>query len=181
MAESNHRFAENRGQRTENKAGWWRVPSITRIKCPGQAECQGRMTSATERLQRGVNRSHLSHNQPSTYPDVETSDTDGQSYYAIFFLTDSRFILFWPCSLAWGILVPRPEMEPQSPVLGTCSLHHWTTGKVLCHFMEGTWASEVWIRRRSWNQPFMDTEWGLHANFPLTFFSECSILIFIYF
>ena len=114
---------------------------------------------------------HLIHNQPSIFqmqkPQVQTA---GLTMPFVFFLTYSCFVLFWPCSLTWGILVPWPEMEPEYPALGAWSLHHWTTGKVLCHFTEGTWPSEVWIRRRSWNQPFMDTELGLYVNFPLTFY-----------
>ena len=128
MAESNHRFAENRGQRTENKAGWWRVPSITRIKCPGQAECQGRTTSATERLQRGVNRSHLSHNQPSTYPDVETSDTDGQSYYAIFFFNWLPFRFVLAMQLGMGDLSSPTRDGTSVPCAGNLQsspLDHW--------------------------------------------------------
>ena len=44
-----------------------------------------------------------------------------------FFFKVFIFILFWPRSIACGILVPRPGFEPVSPALKAWSLNHWTT------------------------------------------------------
>ena len=35
-----------------------------------------------------------------------------------------------PCCTAWGILVPRPGMEPVPPASEAQSLNHWTTKEV---------------------------------------------------
>ena len=33
---------------------------------------------------------------------------------------------FWPCCVAYGILVPRPGIEPMAPAVEVQSLSHWT-------------------------------------------------------
>ena len=40
------------------------------------------------------------------------------------------FFFFWPCCMACRILVPRPAIEPTSPVVETRSLNHWTAREV---------------------------------------------------
>ena len=47
-----------------------------------------------------------------------------QSFY-IFYL-----FIFWLCCAAYGILGPRPRIEPAPPALGAQSFIHWTTREV---------------------------------------------------
>ena len=49
----------------------------------------------------------------------------------------SSFLIFWPCCVACGILVPQPGTEPVPPVLGGKGLNPWTTMKVPCLLSEG--------------------------------------------
>ena len=37
---------------------------------------------------------------------------------------------FWPYQAAFGILVPRPRMEPVAPAVEAWSLNHWTSSEV---------------------------------------------------
>lgn len=37
----------------------------------------------------------------------------------------SKKNFFWPYHNAYGILVPRPEIEPALPVMEVRSLNHW--------------------------------------------------------
>lgn len=41
------------------------------------------------------------------------------------------FIYFWPCCMAWGILVPGSGVEPVPPTLDAQCPHHWTTREIL--------------------------------------------------
>ena len=40
------------------------------------------------------------------------------------------FPLSWPCSVAYGILVPWPGIEPMPPAVEVQSLNHWTSKEV---------------------------------------------------
>ena len=40
-------------------------------------------------------------------------------------------IFFWPRHMAFGVLVPRPGMEPVPPALEAQSLGHWTAREIL--------------------------------------------------
>lgn len=39
-------------------------------------------------------------------------------------------IFFWPCCIAYGILVSQPRIESESPAMETLSLNRWTTRDV---------------------------------------------------
>ena len=39
-------------------------------------------------------------------------------------------LIFWPCHVAWGILVPRPGIEPVPSALEAWSFNHWTTSEI---------------------------------------------------
>ena len=39
-------------------------------------------------------------------------------------------VLFWPCCVAYRILIPQPEIELTPPAFGAGSLNHWTASKV---------------------------------------------------
>ena len=41
------------------------------------------------------------------------------------------FLIFWPCHMACGILLPRPGMEPIPPAVAAWSLNRQTTKEVL--------------------------------------------------
>ena len=47
--------------------------------------------------------------------------------YFLFKLSLFFVCLFWPHCTARGILVPRPGVEPGSPVVEAWSPNHWTT------------------------------------------------------
>ena len=40
------------------------------------------------------------------------------------------FIVFWPCCMVNGILVPQSGMESMPPAVQTWSLDHWTANEV---------------------------------------------------
>ena len=42
----------------------------------------------------------------------------------------NSFFFFWPHRVAYGILVPRPGIEPAPPELEAWSLSHWTAREV---------------------------------------------------
>ena len=42
-------------------------------------------------------------------------------------LDNVYFFIFWPCCVACGIIVPRPEIKPHAPAVEVWSLNHWTT------------------------------------------------------
>ena len=43
-------------------------------------------------------------------------------------------LIFWPCCTDYGILVPRPRVEPVSPAVEALSLNPWTTRNVpICY------------------------------------------------
>ena len=46
-------------------------------------------------------------------------------YYFILF-----YVLIWPYHAAFGILAPRPGMEPEPPAVEVWSLNHWTTREI---------------------------------------------------
>ena len=46
-------------------------------------------------------------------------------YYFILF-----YVLIWPYHAAFGILAPRPGMEPEPPAVEARSPNHWTTREV---------------------------------------------------
>ena len=48
------------------------------------------------------------------------------------------FFFFWPHSVTWGILVPRPGIEPAPPALEAWSLNLWTTREVCQQCFEPT-------------------------------------------
>ena len=50
--------------------------------------------------------------------------------YGPFWLDNVYFFIFWPCCVACGILVPRPEIKPQAPAVKVRSLNHWTAREV---------------------------------------------------
>ena len=39
-------------------------------------------------------------------------------------------LIFWPCHVAWGILVPRPGIEPVPSALEAQNLNHWTIKEI---------------------------------------------------
>ena len=39
-------------------------------------------------------------------------------------------LFFWPCCTTYGILVPRPRIEPMPPALEAWSFNHWTAREV---------------------------------------------------
>ena len=39
------------------------------------------------------------------------------------------FFLFWPCSVACGLLVPKPGIKPRPLAVNAWSPNHWTTRK----------------------------------------------------
>ena len=39
-------------------------------------------------------------------------------------------VCFWPCRVAYGILVPRPGIEPSPPAVEAQSPNHWTAREV---------------------------------------------------
>ena len=49
----------------------------------------------------------------------------GQSFLTIF-----SFLFFWPHHMAYGILVPKPRMEPIHPAMETQSLNHWAVREI---------------------------------------------------
>ena len=50
--------------------------------------------------------------------------------YGPFCLDNVYFFIFWPCCVACGILVPRPEIKPHAPAVKVQSLNHWTAREV---------------------------------------------------
>ena len=50
---------------------------------------------------------------------------------SFFFLNLLLLLLVWPCCAAFGILVPRPGIEPGLPTVEARSLNHWTAGEFL--------------------------------------------------
>ena len=40
------------------------------------------------------------------------------------------FLMFWPCSMACGMLVPQPGFEPLPSAVEAQSLNHWSTKEV---------------------------------------------------
>ena len=40
------------------------------------------------------------------------------------------YLFIWPLHAAYGILIPRPEIEPVSPALEVWNLNHWTAREV---------------------------------------------------
>ena len=80
-------------------------------------------------------------------------------------LTGRNLVLsffFWPCFVAYELLVPQPGTEPRPPALGARSLNHWTTREVpkLClkHLYTPNASRSVWCLRQlskylqSWTQ-----------------------------
>ena len=50
---------------------------------------------------------------------------------------DCFVFFFWPCCTAYGILIPRPGIEPMPPALEAWSLNHWTTREVpICRLFD---------------------------------------------
>ena len=41
-----------------------------------------------------------------------------------------KMSFFWPCHVAYGILIPQPGIKPVPPAWGACSLHHRTAREV---------------------------------------------------
>ena len=39
-------------------------------------------------------------------------------------------LIFWPCCMACGVLVPQLGIEPEPPAVEAQSLNHWTTREV---------------------------------------------------
>ena len=71
------------------------------------------------------------------------------SYYVplpLFYLFTYLFFIFWPCCMAFGILVPWPGIEPASPAGEAWSLNNWTTREVpLPPFYWRDWARNLSI------------------------------------
>ena len=42
---------------------------------------------------------------------------------------------FWPCCMAWGILIPQPGMELVAPAEEVQSPNHWTAEKIPCLYL----------------------------------------------
>ena len=49
--------------------------------------------------------------------------------FLIIIVTNAFILFFWPCHMAHGILVPRPEIELSPSASETWSLNHWPPGK----------------------------------------------------
>ena len=49
--------------------------------------------------------------------------------FFFFFFLASIFV-FWPCPMAFRILVPQPGIKPMSPAVEACSLNHLTIREV---------------------------------------------------
>ena len=45
------------------------------------------------------------------------------------------FNFFWLCCAAWGIVVPRPGIEPMSLAVKAWSLNHWTSKDIPTYFL----------------------------------------------
>ena len=43
--------------------------------------------------------------------------------------------IFWPCCMAWGILIPQPGMELVAPAEEVQSPNHWTAEKIPCLYL----------------------------------------------
>ena len=46
------------------------------------------------------------------------------------FLRNFSFLFFWLHHMAYGILVPKPRMEPIHPAMETQSLNHWAVREI---------------------------------------------------
>ena len=58
--------------------------------------------------------------------DVEKGEAAFLFYWFIFIY----LFIYWPGCEAFGILVPRPGIEPTSPAVPAWSLSHWTIRKI---------------------------------------------------
>ena len=56
-----------------------------------------------------------------------------KKFICILFLS-FLFFFFWPCTVACGILVPQPGIEPSSPAVEAQSLNHWCAREVPISF-----------------------------------------------
>ena len=75
------------------------------------------------------------------------------SYTYIYTFLFFKFLFyFWSHCMAWGILVPRPGIEPMPPAVEVQSPNHWTAREVPMHsfsysfplwFITGYWYSSL--------------------------------------
>ena len=57
------------------------------------------------------------------------------------------FLIFWPCPVTYGILVPQPGIKPMPPAVEAWGLNHWTTEEVQGTCLLVQLASWLWGRQ----------------------------------